>query len=403
MGWLEHVAPQAACRVTDQHDGTPPAAPEPERRTAPIELLWDLVFVFAVTRVTTLLAGDLSWAGFGRSILVLALVWWAWSAFAWVTDAEDPDSTGFRLALMLGACLIFIAGLALPQAFGSEGLLFAVSYACVRFMHLGLYVVASRRGKASMAAIAGFSVTVAIGMALLIAGALAHGSVRIGLWVLAAAIDYLGPAWLTRNRLRGLQRVTVVHFAERYALFIIICLGESIAEIGVGASQHPLTAATVAAAVLGVLTAGGFWWVYFDRSAGLAESRLRAHQEPVLAAADAYSYLHLLLVAGIIVFAAGVKYTLGHVEQPLPQAPRLALFGGASAYLAGHVAFRLRILGTVDLAQLLVAAVLLILFALSGTIAGWAVVGLLACAVWGLVAWELLQPVLPTSALRSDP
>jgi low temperature requirement protein LtrA len=392
MGWLEHEAPQAACQPPDQQNEAPAAPLETERRTAPIELLWDLVFVFAVTRVTTLLAGDLSWAGFGRSMLILALVWWAWSAFAWVTDAEDPDSTGFRLALMLGACLIFVAGLALPQAFGSEALLFAVPYACVRFMHLALYVVASRRGKASMAAIAGFSVTVALGMALLIAGAFAHGTLRIALWVLAAAIDYMGPAWLTRDRLRRLQRVAVVHFAERYGLFIIICLGESIVEIGVGASQHQLTAATVAAAVLGVLTACGFWWVYFDRSAGLAESRLRTHEEPVLAAADAYSYLHLLLVAGIIVFAAGVKYTLGHVEQPLPQAPRLALYGGASLYLAGHAAFCLRILGTVDVPQLIVAAALLVLFAATQSIAPWAVVALLALAVWALVGWELLQP-----------
>jgi low temperature requirement protein LtrA len=243
-----------------------------------------------------------------------------------------------------------------------------------------------------MAAIAGFSVTVALGMALLIAGAFAHGTLRIALWVLAAAIDYMGPAWLTRDRLRRLQRVAVVHFAERYALFIIICLGESIVEIGVGASQHQLTAATVAAAVLGVLTACGFWWVYFDRSAGLAESRLRTHEEPVLAAADAYSYLHLLLVAGIIVFAAGVKYTLGHVEQPLPQAPRLALYGGASLYLAGHAAFCLRILGTVDVPQLIVAAALLVLFATTQSIAPWGVVALLALAVWALVGWELLQP-----------
>jgi low temperature requirement protein LtrA len=195
----------------------------------------------------------------------------------------------------------------------------------------------------------------------------------------------------------------VVHFAERYGLFIIICLGESIAEIGVGASQHALSAATIAAAVLGVLVAGGFWWVYFDRTAGLAESGLRANEDPVLAASDAYSYLHLLLVAGIIIFAAGIKYTLGHVEQPLPQAPRLALFGGASAYLAGHVAFRLRITGALDVAQLIVAAVLLILFAASASIAGWAVVGLLACAVWVLVGWELLQPALQISPLPSDP
>jgi len=109
--------------------------PAVERRTGPVELLWDLVFVFAVTRVTTLLAADLSWAGFGRSLLVLALVWWAWSAFVWATNAEDPDALRLRALVVLGMVLIFVAGLALPQAFGSDATLFAVSYAFVRLLH----------------------------------------------------------------------------------------------------------------------------------------------------------------------------------------------------------------------------------------------------------------------------
>src|ERR671932_343276 len=231
----------------------------PERRTTPVELLWDLVFVFAVTRVTTLLSGDLSWAGWGRSMLVLALVWWAWSAFVWATNAQDPDAAVFRGVLLLAMVLIFIDGLALPNAFGSDGTLFAVAYAGVRFLHLGLYVDASRRGNDSLSAIAGFGTTVLIGMALLFVGSLVDDPWRTVLWAAAAAIDYAGPAWLTRERLVSLQRVAVAHFAERYSLFVIICLGESIVAIGIAATDRPLDANLVVAVATGLLITIGLW------------------------------------------------------------------------------------------------------------------------------------------------
>jgi low temperature requirement protein LtrA len=366
-----------------------PAALTPERRTMPIELLWDLVFVFAVTRVTALLGSDLSWAGFGRAMLALALVWWAWSAFAWATNAQDPDSAFLRVVLLLATGLIFIAGLALPRAFGVDGALFAVTYACVRFLHLALYVHASRQGKASLASIAGFALTVTIGMALLIGGSFAAGGVRVAMWGAAAAIDYAGPAWLTRERLRGLQQVAVAHFAERYGLFVLICLGESIVAIGIGASGRPLDAPTVSAVAFALLVTVAFWWIYFDRFAAAAEARLRTHADPVLAAADAYSYLHLLIVAGIIVFAVGVKAALAHVHEPLGTGPRLALFGGASLYLIGHMAFRERIAGAIRYPQLLAALALLILFATGGSVAAWDAVGLIALALAVLLAAEL--------------
>src|SRR4051812_39232291 len=303
-----------------------------ERRTSPIELLWDLVFVFAVTQVTALLSHDLTWAGFGRSMLVLALVWWAWSAFVWVANAADDDSAVLRAVLLLGMLLIFVTGLALPEAFGDESTLFAVTYAAVRFLHLALYAQASRQGNASWRAISGFAVTVAVGMALLIAGSFADDGLRIALWSAAAAIDYAGPAWLTRERLAGLQYVAVAHFAERYGLFVIICLGESIVAIGVGASGRPLDAALVGAIALGLLETVGLWWIYFDRFAAAAEARLRDNDEPVLAAADAYSYLHLPLVAGIIVFAVGAK-VLVHDGAEHPADPaRLAPCGGGAPY-----------------------------------------------------------------------
>ncbi len=180
-----------------------------ERRTTPVELLWDLVFVFAITQVTALLADDLSWPGFGRSMLVLALVWWAWSAFVWAANAEDAESGALHAVLLAATLLIFIVGIAVPDAFSDEATLFALAYAGVRFMHLAIYVHASRLGRASWAAIAGFALTVTIGMALLVVGSLFEGAVRVALWALAAAIDYAGPAWLTRERLRGLQRPAV--------------------------------------------------------------------------------------------------------------------------------------------------------------------------------------------------
>ncbi len=364
--------------------------PAVERRTGPVELLWDLVFVFAITRVTTLLAADLSWAGFGRSLRVLALVWWAWSAFVWATNAEDPDAFRLRTLLFVGMVLIFVAGLALPTAFGNDATLFAVSYALVRLLHLGLYADVSRRGNASFSAIAGFAVTTCGGMALLVGGSFVDDPWRSVLWLAAAAIDYAGPAWLTRERLRGLQEVVVSHFAERYGLFVIICLGESVISIGGGASGRPLDAELLGTVTLALLVTIGLWWIYFDRTAARAEERLRRHDDPVLAAADAYSYLHLLLVAGIIVFAVGARETVAHASDPLGTGARLALCGGVALYLVGHAAFRLRIAGVFRYGRPSAAVLAVVLFAVSGSLDAWAVSAILTAIVAALVVCEEL-------------
>ncbi len=149
-----------------------------ERHTSPVELLWDLVFVFAVTQVTTLLSHDLSWPGFGHGMLLLALVWWAWSAYVWAANAEQEESRVLRGVLLLAMVLIFVAGLSLPHAFGDRATLFVCTYAGVRLLHVALYAHASRRGRASWSAIAGFATTVVIGMALLIAGSFLDETTR---------------------------------------------------------------------------------------------------------------------------------------------------------------------------------------------------------------------------------
>jgi len=378
-----------------------------ERRTAPVELLWDLVFVFAITQVTTLLLRHLSWAGLGRAMLVLALVWWAWSAYVWAANAQDPGSPTLRGCLLVSSVSIFVAGLSVPHVFDSEGTLFAVSYAIVRFLHLALYVDASRQGNAAWSAIAGFAMTVTIGMALLIAGSLMGGTARIVLWVLAAAIDYAGPAWLTRERLRGLQQVAVAHFAERYSLFVIICLGESIVAIGVGAlgpkADDQLTGELVVAVALGLLITVGMWWTYFEGFAEAAADRLRRHDDPVLAAADAYSYLHLVIVAGIIVFAVGVKVlTRDTVSAPLPDPARLALCGGIALYLLGCAAFAMRMIGRLEYPKLGAALALLALYAIAGGIAAWALAALAAGLLGALCAAESETPRRVLRGLRRE-
>jgi low temperature requirement protein LtrA len=335
-------------------------------------LLWDLVFVFAVTQVTSLLSNHLTWSGFGRSMLVLALIWWAWSAFVWAANAQASTDLSFRVCLLLATVFIFIAGLALPQAFGAQGTLFAVTYSIVRVLHLILYADASRKGNASWTAIGGFAITVAIGLALLIGGSFVEGTARDVLWLAAVAIDYAGPAWLTRERLRGLQQVAVAHFAERYSLFVIICLGESIIAIGVGARGEPITTPLVVAVALGLLITIAMWWTYFEGFAGVAEERLREHEDPVLAAADGYSYIHLVIVAGIIIFAVGVHFISLAPEHTLVDAARLTLCGGVALYLAGHLAFRLRMVGTFEVEKALAAVALLILYAVGGGIVAWA-------------------------------
>jgi low temperature requirement protein LtrA len=311
--------------------------------------------------------------------LVLALVWWAWSAFVWAANATDPSRPAFRAALVIALVSIFITGLAIPRAFQDQATLFTVSYALVRFIHLGLYVDASRRGSAAWSGIVGFALATSVGMALLVVGSLLEGALRTALWLVAIVLDYAGPAWLTRERLAGLQAVAVAHFAERYALFIIICLGESIIGIGLGASGRHLDFGLIAAVALSLLIVVGLWWTYFDRAADDAEEHLRQHENPVLAAADAYSYIHLLLVTGIVFFAVGAHLAVAAISASLDPVAQAGLFGGVALYLIGHAAFRLRMTGRIETLKLAAAALICFEYLLLRQLDAW--VGLVAVAV----------------------
>jgi low temperature requirement protein LtrA len=326
-----------------------------EQRATTLELFYDLVFVFAITQVSHLLLAHLTWAGAGQSALVLLVVWWSWNYTTWVTNELDPGSVVVRLlliALMLASLLMAIA---IPQAFGAKAVLFAASYVAIQVgRHAFLTFVAADRGTIERQR-AGriLSWFVAAG-ALWLAGALANGQARTALWIAALAVDYAAPLvtfWLPgRPRLSPeAWQVGTEHFAERFQLFIIIALGESIVITGATTADLQLTTARVVAFALAFLATAALWWLYFNLVATIAERRLAladAENRTVLAR-DAYTYLHVLIVAGILVTAVGDELVIAHPTAELHGSQLAAVVCGPALYLLAHVALRLRLTGSV--------------------------------------------------------
>jgi low temperature requirement protein LtrA len=316
-----------------------------EKRVAPLELFFDLVFVFAITQVTALMAADPHWDGLGRGLLVLAALWWAWAAYAWLTNyiAAEEDRERLLMLAVMGAFLI--AALAAPDAFGDDALEFALAYAAARWLHIFIFAEANDDIDAGEA-IRRLARTALPAPALLIAAAFIDDDTTQALvWIVALAMDFLGPYVFG---IRGF-RVSPGHFAERFSLIVIIALGESIVAIGTGLHGE-LTLGTIAASLLGLVLAFGLWWAYFDVVAIVAERRFRQSEgeRRLRIARDSYSYLHLPMIAGIMLVALGVKKTLGHVDEPLETIPSVALFGGIALYYAGHIGFRLRNVRTLN-------------------------------------------------------
>jgi low temperature requirement protein LtrA len=359
---------------------------ESQHRVTVLELFFDLVFVFAITQVTGFLASDLTLAGLGRGCMIVAALWWAWAAYSWLTNtlyAEDPVPRVTVLAAM-GAMLL--VSLAVPEAFGEHAVVFAVAYAVVRALHVLLYYLAARKDPEFRRGVLRLGAPLMIGSAILLGASFVSGPLRTILWGVALLVDYSGPL------IAGPRGWTVHagHFVERYGLIVIIALGEAIVSIGVGATGLRLEGAVLASAILAVVLAGALWWSYFDVMALEAEHRLgHAHGlEQVAMARDAYTYLHLPIVAGIILVALGVKKAIAHAGHALEQVPAIALYGGLALYFFGHLVFRGRTHGGVDRPRLLVTALLGGGIALGTRIPAIASLAVCAGVCCGLVAWE---------------
>jgi low temperature requirement protein LtrA len=317
---------------------------EREQRVTPLELFFDLVLVFAITQVTNLMSADPTWHGLGRGLLVLAAVWWAWAGYAWLTNTLEPEEGTVRAGMFAAMAAMLVVALAVPEAFDSDAALFGVAYLIVRLLHLVLYAIAGKRDPDLLGAVLRMVPSATLAPLLIVAAAAFDGGAQATLWVVALAVDYLG---VLVGRGQG-WRVSPAHFAERHELIVIIALGESIVAIGIGAAAVPITPSIVAAAVLGIVIVAALWWAYFDIYAVGAHRRLSATQgvERAQLARDYYSYLHLPMIAGIVLFALGLKKTIEHVGDPLATVPATALCGGLSLYFLTHVALRIRLVRT---------------------------------------------------------
>ena len=355
-------------------------------RVMPLELFFDLVFVLAITQCTTLMSHEPTWTGLGRGILILGLLWWSWVGYAWLTSVLDPEEGAVRIVLFGAMAAFLIAAICEPEAFDGLATEFAVAYGAVRAAHIALFLIASRDDPGLRRSTLGLAVGAAIGVTLLIVGALLDPGPRAALWALALALDMAGPY------LFGSEGWHLVpgHFAERHGLIIIIALGESIVAIGVGAGAE-MTWGIAGAAALGIAIAAALWWLYFDVVALVSARRLaRATEGKELneLARDSYSYLHFPMVAGIILAALGLKKTIGHVDDPLDTVPAFALLAGVALYLLGLVAFRLRHVRSVNWRRLVLALALIALMPAATTLPALATIAIVALLLWIVVALE---------------
>jgi low temperature requirement protein LtrA len=359
------------------------------QRVTPLELFFDLVVVFAITQVTGFLSDDPTWCGLLRGLLLLGALWWAWAAYAWLTNTLNPEEGAVRLVVFGAIGAMLIVSLAAPKAFGNEGVAFGVAYFIVRALHLVLYAIAGRGDRDLLRAVARIVPTATIGPGLLVVAGFLDGAAQLAMWGAALAVDYLG---VLVGHMQG-WRVSPEHFVERHGLVVIIALGESIVAIGIGAAGLPLDAGVVVAALLGITVVAAIWWSYFDWVVFVAQARLAEATGAARAALarDLYSYLHLPMVAGIVLFALGLKTTLADVDGSLRSIPAIGLCGGVALYLLAHVALRLRIGGGLGHGRPIATILLIGLIPLAREMRAISALGLVAAVCAALITYEALR------------
>jgi low temperature requirement protein LtrA len=361
-----------------------------EERVTPLELFFDLVFVLAITQCTALMAHEPTWEGLVRGLLALGVLWWCWVGYAWLTSVVDPEEGAVRIAMFGSMAALLVAALAVPHAFNDTGLTFAIAYGIARYAQVILLYIASRDNRnLRHSVITGLSVSTAIGITLLVIASQTDGATQGVLWAAALALDMAGPLFF------GVEGWMLVpgHFAERHGLIVLIAIGESIVAVGAGATAD-LDAGIITAAVLGVVVAAAFWWLYFDVVAVVATRKLAA--APIgriqnAMARDSYSFLHFPMIAGIILVALGMKKTLAHVDHHLDIVIAAAMFGGMALYLLAHVAFRWRNLHTLNRQRLATAALLVALLPLVVEIDALVALALLAGLLVLLISYEAIR------------
>ena len=332
---------------------------EEERKTSYLELFFDLVFVFAFTQVTALILEDTSPQGFARAALVLAMVWWAWSAYAWMTNAVDVENAVTRLIMFAAMVAGFFMALAVPDAFQDEAAWFAVAYFAVRVLQPALYLWGVRDEPETFRVLLRLTPWFVIAAFVALVGGFVDPDYRAWVWVASLVIDVIG----TLTAARGDWHVSPSHFAERFALIVIIALGESIVAIGVGTSHLTRDATYAISVVVAFAGVAALWWAYFDFTAVAAERSLRraSGRDRSALARDIFTYFHYPLVLGVILYAVAAKKTLEHPRDPLSNAGRWALGLVIALFLVGFALMRFRVIRRVAWERLAAAAAILVI------------------------------------------
>jgi low temperature requirement protein LtrA len=372
--------------VADRLEDTPA---DVEQDVTPLELFFDLVFVFAITQVTGFVSADPTWTRLVEGLAILTALWWAWESYVWLGNTAGSDEGPVRVVLLSAMGAMLIASLAVPRAFGEDGVIFGVAYLTVRVLHLAAYAIVSRDDPQLRYVVVRMATTMLPASVLIVVAGALDGTAQALMWAAALAVDYGG---LVARGTEG-WRVVASHFAERHGLVIIIALGESIVALGVGAGGLGLDAGIIVGALLGVAVAAALWWAYFDVVAIVAERRLREAppDEQVRIARDSYTYLHLPMVAGIVLFALGTKKTLAHVGDELEAVPAVALCGGVALYLVALSALKRRNIGSFNWPRLAAAALLGVLAPIATVVPALVTLGLVAVVACGLIAYEVVR------------
>lgn len=369
-----------------------------------LELFFDLVFVFALTQITALMAEEPTATGLLRGTLLMMVVWWCWVGYSWVSNLVKADEGVARVTLLVAMAAMFLVALAIPEAFGdlAGGLhgptVFAFCYLVLRLAHLALFWVISGEDAVLRRQVGRFAVTMIGGTVFLLLAASTSGTAQLLLWGAAIVADYGGTLAIG---FRGWRINSAGHFAERHGLIVMIALGESIVAIGVGVTHLAISWPIVVAAILGLAVSASLWWVYFDTTALLGEHALSSAEgdRRVSMARTGFTYLHLPMMLGIVLLALGLKKVLTYVgdtehhalSDALYGAPLWAMYGGTALYLLAHVGFAWRCYRDFTAYRLVVAVVLLAAVPLVANLPALASLGVLSALLIALNAVESVR------------
>jgi low temperature requirement protein LtrA len=371
---------------------------EGEQRTTFFELFFDLVYVFAITQLSHYLLADISWSGAAETAFMLLAVYWAWNYTTWMTNWFDPDTVPVRLVLVFAMMASLLLSVAIPKGFGDNALLFACAYAGLQIGRNAFVVAVTPGGEfhQNFRQILAWSV---LSAPLWVAGGIVDTeAARWILWLGALGLDLAAPLlayWLpgVGSTPMSQWQIEAAHFGERFQLFVIIALGESVVLAGVTASQTGLSVAVVAALLLAFLSSTALWWLYFGQVAETVLERIRTAtaEERGQIGRDIYTYLHLPIIAGIVLVAVGDELVIAHPTAALHNAGALVTLGGPALVLVGLMACAARLGQALGLARIVAVVALLVAVPFSAGAAGLVVSALVTTLLAGPVVAEQLR------------